>query len=629
MEVESNQSPTREFLALALILLALFLTLSTVAPIGTSSEAREAHVVQNIVSEGQWILPTRNGLLPSKPPLHHWIGASIALFTGLGASEFVARIPSAVSAALVLWLTALLGSMLAGSSENVLRQIQKQRSVGLFAMLILGTTYGFTYMATDTRVDMLCTVFIVAAFFVVARRLSGWVSRPRPLSVVIRQEDLFWFFFWCGLGVLAKGPLALVLPVLMVSALCLSCAGFVETFKLWARPAWGWIVFLCLAVPWYVAGAMVASAGGADDLLGRQLIFENLDRFIGGEAVNSQAPWFYFGSFARVAAPWSILFVFVLLSGAPKSVMNIGAPDSSGQRLRKLRSGFMWAFVFGFAFFSMASGKRHSYLLPIFPILSVYLAVRLYDWFSARSDVTRARIRKLQGIVLLVFAVILALMLGLLASVWLIDPNAQLVLPSDAKVAQRLMLARVVLKDSSLFFCSSALAGLSMVVLQLIGRERKHQFAIFVTTTIAVMAFIITFGNTLKNTLKSFPELAAQVRAVAGEGRVVVVRSKADEFFDPVLFYLGRRVEIQPPDLSPERCDPEVTILARTEYFEDFMRQGPASRRLRVMRNLRTRVDELLERPGPGIVAFRCENTREQSDESPVRIEQSREVVGA
>ena len=40
-------------------------------PIASSSEAREAHVIADIVLNGNWLFPTRAGIIPSKPPLYH------------------------------------------------------------------------------------------------------------------------------------------------------------------------------------------------------------------------------------------------------------------------------------------------------------------------------------------------------------------------------------------------------------------------------------------------------------------------------------------------------------------------------------------------------------------------------
>ena len=57
------------------------------------SEAREAQVIEVILRSNEWVLPLRNGIIPSKPPLFHWTGAALALIAG-GVSEFLARLPS-------------------------------------------------------------------------------------------------------------------------------------------------------------------------------------------------------------------------------------------------------------------------------------------------------------------------------------------------------------------------------------------------------------------------------------------------------------------------------------------------------------------------------------------------------
>ena len=67
-------------------------------PIGAHGEAREGLVVQDIVRHGRWVLPLRNGAVPSKPPLFHWIAGGIGSVIGL--SDAVVRLPSA----LAVWL---------------------------------------------------------------------------------------------------------------------------------------------------------------------------------------------------------------------------------------------------------------------------------------------------------------------------------------------------------------------------------------------------------------------------------------------------------------------------------------------------------------------------------------------
>src|SRR5216684_9297 len=67
-------------------------------PFHTKGEPREATVVWEIYHSGEWVLPLRNGsIIPSKPPLFHWLGACFSLIRG-ELNEFTIRLPSALLA---------------------------------------------------------------------------------------------------------------------------------------------------------------------------------------------------------------------------------------------------------------------------------------------------------------------------------------------------------------------------------------------------------------------------------------------------------------------------------------------------------------------------------------------------
>ena len=66
----------------SLSLFLVFLPLLSVAVIGSSTEAREVHIAKLMFETGDWVLPLRNGLVPSKPPLFHWLTATIGLMSG-------------------------------------------------------------------------------------------------------------------------------------------------------------------------------------------------------------------------------------------------------------------------------------------------------------------------------------------------------------------------------------------------------------------------------------------------------------------------------------------------------------------------------------------------------------------
>ena len=98
-------------------------------PFYTKGEPREATVVWEIHTSGEWILPLRNGyIIPSKPPLFHWLGALTAFCWG-ELNELTIRLPSAVLAIVGVLLTYGLGASLWGVEA------------GAVAALILATSF--------------------------------------------------------------------------------------------------------------------------------------------------------------------------------------------------------------------------------------------------------------------------------------------------------------------------------------------------------------------------------------------------------------------------------------------------------------------------------------------------------
>src|SRR5262249_54164057 len=119
------------------------------------------------------------------------------------------------------------------------------RSTGFIAALILATSIGWFAFARAASMDMLLAMCLTIAlvFFLVAS--NGSTARS--------HRWFYAFYAALGLGLLAKGPIALVLPVL-------SLAGFLLLRGTWGEwrkwhPARLWIT-AAVAAPWYVLCAI-------------------------------------------------------------------------------------------------------------------------------------------------------------------------------------------------------------------------------------------------------------------------------------------------------------------------------------------------------------------------------------
>ena len=92
----------------ALVALALWLgTRANDLDIYGGGEAREALVARAMLDTGDWVLPLWNGtVVPSKPPLFHWLVALDARLTGGDVTPRALRGPSALAARSVTRLNA-------------------------------------------------------------------------------------------------------------------------------------------------------------------------------------------------------------------------------------------------------------------------------------------------------------------------------------------------------------------------------------------------------------------------------------------------------------------------------------------------------------------------------------------
>jgi 4-amino-4-deoxy-L-arabinose transferase-like glycosyltransferase len=119
---------------------------------------------------------------------------------------------------------------------------------------------------------------------------------------------------------------------------------------------------LILGAGWYVIAVMRGGEGFFD----RQIIEENLSRFVGGSGHSN--PIYYFIPYLfALGLPWSLFLPFLLWDSFQKGFLS----DDNSLFLK------IW-FLAMFAFFSISMGKRPVYILPIYPALSLLMAIWVY-----------------------------------------------------------------------------------------------------------------------------------------------------------------------------------------------------------------------------------------------------------
>lgn len=483
--------------------------------IAGSSEAREVHVARIVFESGEWIAPLRNGVVPSKPPLFHWMVALLGHLTG-AVTPFIARFISLVAAGAVVALTARLCGALLATAPAVFSERKWVPVVS--AVVVLTTCGGFLQLSSDARVDMLYCAFVAIA----------WVFCVIGLLEERRIAPWRWnvFYLSCAAAVLTKGPLGFVLPALLVWTAVSATSGVRLAFIECLRPRWGWAFFGGIVGTWYY----LAYQQMGHSFVEKQLFFENLQRFAGGEYINTEPFWFYLPSFLGSAAPWSFAFFaasFVWL--AHKSSDSVFSVFATNRRIP------IYLFWLGFLLFSLASGKRHAYLVPLFPCVAVAVAIWGQALILGQGDRGCWQLQKFLYVlrqVLFCSALLLVIAIEL-APVWAsFSPETQLA-------------ARWIAGEKGALQRSGLLALLMLFVVPFL-RSALRRTLCFWTGSIVLVGTCFALGLGLKAEFKGFHYAAAEsATLIPSESKFVVVRTLRDEFFDPFLFYIGRNAEYQ------------------------------------------------------------------------------------
>jgi 4-amino-4-deoxy-L-arabinose transferase-like glycosyltransferase len=506
-------------------------------PIGGSSEAREAQVASVIIREGEWILPTRNGLMPSKPPLYHWITAGLQhlVFAVQGdplhqpgeqfaLSPLVARTTSLIGAALVLIGVVLIALRFSRYASRK-RDTAQNTVAALAAAVILVSTYGFLSMALRSMVDM---TYVVFSFWSVAIVVLRTLDYEAPLGgeqgTALRSSDMTLFFVFAAFATLGKGPLGFILSSILLFTYLSFRYGTAVSLRLCFTPRIGWAFFVCIVLPWYLAAAYEGSSA----FIGRQILFENIQRFTGGEDVNIKPVWFYLPEFLLVAAPWSLLYGVALWHEV--RVISRGIQALHGDAaVQRARCGLGMLGLIGIVLFSIPAGKRHAYLLPLYPWVALYLGIAIATLPLIGPWVTQTGIRWFRRALpyLLAFQMIA---LGVVVDLAL-RKSAFGVLELDAAIA-----ALGQCTDESLTVM--LLVSVSLLITIFIASRAVRDFIIG-TACFFVLVFGIQLQSGVKGILKGYREVSEALRPHLQTQPRYVLRAEKDERLDAVLYYLG------------------------------------------------------------------------------------------
>jgi 4-amino-4-deoxy-L-arabinose transferase-like glycosyltransferase len=195
-------------------------------------DAVQAQIARNMLASGDWVSARLNGVkYLEKAPLKYWMMA--VSYTLFGVHDWSARLPSALAAVLLCWVTLRFGAW------------SFSPRAGFWAGLILATCVGLFLFTRVLIPDAMLTLAVTVALWSFLRALDENETRPRLWAALLAAS--------IGAGLLLKGLIAAVFP-LAAGFLYLAVTRQLLRGSTWRRlrPLTGALIVLLIAAPWHV-----------------------------------------------------------------------------------------------------------------------------------------------------------------------------------------------------------------------------------------------------------------------------------------------------------------------------------------------------------------------------------------
>lgn len=217
-----------------------------------------------------------------KPILIYWLQAFAVWL--MGPSEWAFRLPSALCAiawAFAAWQFARprLGELPA-----------------LMALVMVSTSLGPFIIGRAATADALLNLLLCLTLFDLWRHLES-----RDKAPLLRA------YLWAGLGFLTKGPVAFLIPFVVVFLYCASLRQWGLFLRMLLQPV-GWLILALLILPWY---AHAWTLHGHDFIDGF-FLRHNVERFSGTLEGHAGSLFYYVLILPLLALPWSFALIRTL-----------------------------------------------------------------------------------------------------------------------------------------------------------------------------------------------------------------------------------------------------------------------------------------------------------------------------
>ncbi len=334
-------------------------------------DAEQAQNARNMLTSGDWVTQRLDGVIfLEKPPLIYWlIAISYEVF---GVHDWAARVPIALSAIALCWLTTAFGIWAFG------------RRAGFYAGLCMATCVGLWLFTRVLIPDVTLTFTVALAMWALLRVLDDEEPRPRLWAFLLAAS--------LGAGLLLKSLIGVVFPV-AAGIIYLAVTRQLFVARTWKRlhPFAGTLIILLIAVPWHVLATLRnppyfdftlrSVPGEYHGFLWFFFINEQLLRFLNLRYPRdyNTVPRLYFWLFHLAwLFPWSVYF--------PAVVKLSYKPEDRAGRTRLL--ALCWI-GFILVFFTFSTTQEY-YSMPCYPAMALLLGSAMAaggQWISRGTRV--------------------------------------------------------------------------------------------------------------------------------------------------------------------------------------------------------------------------------------------------
>jgi 4-amino-4-deoxy-L-arabinose transferase-like glycosyltransferase len=317
-------------------------------------DAVQAQIARNMLTSGDWVTARLDGVpYLEKAPLIYW--AIAVSYKMLGVYDWVARLPVALSAIALCWLTAAFGVWAFGERA------------GFYAGLCMATGVGLFLFTRVQIPDVMLTLAVALALWAFLRALDEEEPYPHRWAFVLAA--------CLGVGMLLKSLVGVLFPV-AAGAIYLVLTGQLFSAKTWQRlrPFSSFAIAIAIAAPWHILATLRnppffdltlrSVPGEYHGFLWFFFMNEQVLRFLNLRSPRdyNTVPRLYFWLFHLLwLFPWSVYFPAV-------ARLSFKPADRAG-RTRLL--ALCWT-GFVMVFFTFSTTQEY-YSMPCYPALALLL----------------------------------------------------------------------------------------------------------------------------------------------------------------------------------------------------------------------------------------------------------------